>query len=209
MAASAKLALLWNIIQDHYKAAGTTVRLNHLQLSMITDPDSPHQQFPYFKAKAAETRHLLPIMAQIARDYNTGSAHDQHRQAVLDHVLAFDVCLNSAGMFLTDQEASFALCSMQSALVHYQWLHCWAEAHDRRLWHIVPKFHMCLHMAQSAYFMNPQSVWTFRSEDYVGRIATLAHSVTFGCRRTRQSAPLLHKYLVCLHLRLTRGDFAD
>ena len=43
-------------------------------------------------------------------------------------------------------------------------------------------------------------------EDFVGRISTLAHSVSHGVRSTGLSRKVALKYKVLLHLRLTRQD---
>ena len=43
-------------------------------------------------------------------------------------------------------------------------------------------------------------------EDFVGRISTLAYSVSHGVRSTRLSLKVAAKYKILLHLRLTRQD---
>ena len=43
-------------------------------------------------------------------------------------------------------------------------------------------------------------------EDFVGRISTLAHSISHGVRSTRLSLKVAPKYKVLLHLRLARQD---
>ena len=37
---------------------------------------------------------------------------------------------------------------MRAFLTHAQWLKDWALEHERLLWHVVPKHHMALHMAE-------------------------------------------------------------
>jgi hypothetical protein len=66
---------------------------------------------------------------------------------------------------------------------------------------------MLHHMVLDAKFLNPSKVWCFKGEDYVGKISTLAGSVTMGVRSTKLSQKVASKYRHWLHLRLTRGDF--
>ena len=98
---------------------------------------------------------------------------------------------------------------MHKALLHYTWLNAWAQEGGRPLFHLVPKFHLAWHVAAQAEFLNPRLAWTFKCEDFVGRVSLIAHSVTFGCRRTAQSAKLAQKYRISLHRRFTRGEYED
>ena len=50
--------------------------------------------------------------------------------------------------------------------------------------------------------------WCFKSEDFVGAIARLAHSCTSGVASTRLSTKVLPKYAILLHLLLTREGFS-
>eukprot|EP00969_Alexandrium_andersonii_P197082 8707804-Alexandrium_andersonii.AAC.1 len=69
---------------------------------------------------------------------------------------------------------------MREALLHADWLKERALAQGTDLWHIVYKHHFAEHLAEAFAFMNPRVGWTFKAEDYVGRIAVLAHSCSFG-----------------------------
>ena len=90
---------------------------------------------------------------------------------------------------------------MLEALGHYLWLHQWATAEQRHIWHVVPKIHMAYHMSEHTRYLNPRYTWTFKGEDYVGIMSTMAHSCTFWLKRTRLSGKLCQKYLFCLHHR--------
>lgn len=56
-------------------------------------------------------------------------------------------------------------------------------------------------------WLNPRFAWCFKSEDYVGRISHLAHSVSMGVRSTKLRAKVANKYRYTLYFRITRGDF--
>ena len=89
----------------------------------------------------------------------------------------------------------------------YEILAAWASSEGRLLFKTVIKHHTFLHLAKDALHCNPKHHWTFRSEDFVGQIAKLAHSITMGTSATRISAKLSSKYRILLHLVLTRENF--
>ena len=58
----AALAEVWQKMQTYYAVLNTRVRLSNLTLAMIVgDALKPDSNWPKLKAKAAETRHLIPI----------------------------------------------------------------------------------------------------------------------------------------------------
>ena len=71
------------------------------------------------------------------------------------------------------------------------------------------KHHTFLHLAKDAVFCNPKYHWTFRSEDFVGQMAKMAHSVTMGASAPRLSQKISAKYRILLHLVLTRENFGQ
>ena len=61
----AKLDRLWESIVRHYIGNETPSQLQNLTLAMICDPSAPHAHQPCLssRVKAAESRHLVPILA--------------------------------------------------------------------------------------------------------------------------------------------------
>jgi hypothetical protein len=175
---------------------------------MVCDAKKPHAAHPYFRDKAAESRHLLPVFAQIAKESYSGTLFDQHICRCFNHLVQLDRLLDENSWFLDQHSAAKAKAYMDTALTSYMWLNQWALGHERRLFHQVPKFHMSVHLAEQAEFLNPRFSWTFKSEDYVGQISTIAHSVSPGVKSTRLSLKLCQKYRCCLHHRLSEGDFS-
>ena len=47
----------------------------------------------------------------------------------------------------------------------------------------------------------------FKAEDFVGQISVVGHSVSFGNAATRVCQKFTQKYLILLHLQLTRPGF--
>lgn len=109
--------------------------------------------------------------------------------------------------FLTPEEHAVTLEKAEQFFDNYAWLNNWAREEGKPLFHIVIKFHTLLHLIQGSKFLNPRFVWCFKSEDFVGKISRLAHSVSMAVRSTRLSLKVTPKYRLLLHLRLTREGF--
>jgi hypothetical protein len=206
-----RLAIIFEQAQIEYKSQQAPTRLTNLKLSMVCSVKAPHASFPGFHAKAAETKHFAPaLLAVCRRVFDPASeVHDKMVKAlasVCDLAKLFD----AADMYLTTGEFNQALSLAESFLDHYAWLHTWAEEHDRKLFHTGPlKFHTFWHLALNSKYLNPRVHWTFRNEDYVGRISTLTHSISMGVKATKLSLKACYKYRILLHLRLTRANFGS
>ncbi len=204
-----RLALIFQEIQSYYCEHRTTTRLTNLKLSMFTNPDKPHIAHPFFGAKAGECKHLLRPMLQVCEKALGGHVvgHDC-MQAVRSMAELVDL-YDRADVVPTSQEYEAALGLCHKFLDHYANLNEWAASQGTLLFHIVGKFHMFYHLVLSSKHLNPRYAWCFKAEDYVGKIAKVAHSVSMGVKATRLSIKVSLKYRHLLHLRLTRGDFDD
>lgn len=205
----AALQNLWARIQEVYGLQQTGVRLTNLTMSMVADIKQPFADYAHLRAiKAAETRHLVPVMAKIADEWAKSVEEDHAAMACL--LLAKFYCLlDSVGMFpdvATGQEMEE---TMQQFLLEYAWLSEWAQGCNRKLFHIVPKHHMARHMGGQCKWFNARFGWTYKAESWVGKLSHLAHSCTHSCRITKLSHPLVEKYSLLLHIRLSRMIFSD
>ena len=206
-----RLGIIFSRVQEIYHDTNPASRITNLHLSMFMDENSHWQQgsWPFLKTKASETKHLLPCLAVISAEVSDGSEVDERRTAALVAIHNYVRLMDTAGIVPTvaEGEAFETLC--YEFLGHYQWLHNWAQGHDRPEYHITSKFHMFVHMSQNAKYLNPRFFWCFKAEDYVGRISTIAHSVSMGVRSTLISIKLCSKYRFCIHLRLDREVYDD
>ena len=205
---SQRLALIFSKIQENYKELQTPTRLTNLRLSMVCDPSKPHQEYAKLEAKGAETKHLLsaflPVLKSILEPNNTLHQHMVGAlEAMVDLVAAFD----AAGLFPCPKEFQAMQDLDQRFCRHYTELNKWAQKNDHKLYHIVYKHHCQHHLVKEAQFLNPRYTWNFRSEDFVGRVATLARSLAMGVKSTRLSGKLMIKYRILLHMQLTRLGF--
>ena len=205
---SQRLALIFSKIQESYKQLQTPTRLTNLKLSMICDPSKPHQEYAKLDAKGAETKHLLraflPVLKSILEPNNTLHQHMVGAlEAMVDLVAAFD----AAGLFPGPKEFQAMQDLDQRFCRHYTELNRWAQKNDQKLYHIVYKHHCQHHLVKEAQFLNPRYTWNFRSEDFVGKVATLTRSLAMGVKSTRLSGKLMIKYRILLHMQLTRLGF--
>ena len=107
-------------------------------------------------------------------------------------------------MFPSDAQAAQAERAMNGYLEACAKLKEHHVAQDSPKYHMVPKHHMCKHLAQNFKFLNPRYTGCFQSEDFVGKKSRLAHSCSFGVSKTKLSWKLLAKYRLMLHLVLHR-----
>lgn len=205
------LATVWQTIQAYYSVLATSVRLTNLTLKMIvSNVKSPDKCWPILNAKAAETRHLLPVLCQIADDLNDGSQHAKHRYEALRNAVLMQKVIQLEGMIMSEAAQSCLLQASQTFLAHYASLRKWAQETSFVGYHCVQKFHMGgVHLPRQASFVNPRCVWTYKAEDWVGRVAKIAHSCSFGTKSFLLSHKLVEKYQFLLHLSFSRGFFDD
>ena len=207
--ANQKLVLLWRRVQELYKEFDVKERLSHLHLNMVCYPKSPHANFMFFKAKAAETRHLVPMLAKVAQEMDTGSEVSKHRIAALHCLTLFYQVCDSRPMFMHPDAARKAQQLMEALLGNYFWLHKEAIANSKHLYKYVPKCHYSWHLAYTARWMNPRFTWTYKCESWVGKISFLACSCAHGTSLAKLSIPVAEKYRYMVHFRLSRAMHED
>ena len=150
--------------------------------------------WPKLKAKAAAVRNLVPYVAELAAQHNSGSLHDTRRLALANDLHEFYNLLQNEGRFFS----ASALASVQRLgnSVPILYAHLAAEALDSgtKAWKLVPKFHLyqhlCLH--QSASHGNPRFYWTYADEDMVGQMVEVAQS----CHPSTMAPTAMFKWLV-------------
>jgi hypothetical protein len=206
---SEKLALIWRRVQQIYDANSVSSRLTSLHLSMITNPDKPLADYPSLHAKAADCRHLVPVMAQVALENHDGSEPSYHRVQALRHLANFHQKCDEQPMFMSTAAADAILVDMEGFLSHYTWLHWKSEAAGKWLYNLVPKAHYAWHLAYCCRFMNARFTWTYKAESWIGMISRMAASCAHGTRLTKKSVPLGSKYRMFAHVRVSRSVFDD
>lgn len=204
-----RLAVIFTEVQKFYKVQGAGTVLTNLKLSMFTNEKSPHQSHAFLDAKGGECKWLAPALLEVMKKM-LGPERDHHAHMIqcVEIMVQLVFLWDSADIFLTEAEEEFTMSLCNSFLQEYTYLNHWAETSGRKLFHIVFKHHTFIHLCLGAAEMNPRFHWCFKSEDFVGAIARLAHSCTSGVASTRLSTKVLPKYAILLHLLLTREGFS-
>ena len=200
---SANFDGLWQRISVIYTELGLEHVLTKLQLSQVCDPKALHTSFPHLgKVKAAEARHLLQCVAQLAAEYEGPSDSHKHRTRCAKSLAKFYNILEQNGQVVENYEELQSVA--QQILLHYHFLSKEAMDSGHLLYSLVNKFHFFEHLVGQAEFENPMMYWAYSGEDFVGRVARIGHLCLPG-KPTHQITPiLLHRYAIGLHLRLTR-----
>ena len=200
-----RLSVIYQRIQEIYKSEGTPIRINTLLIGMFCDRAKPHADYPHFKTKAAETKHLLPVLTQVSQEtMDPSEPMHQHRHKAFQAISRFCELIDSSPNIPTKEQAKQAEMAVMTFLSEYKWLCEWAKSQHKFLFPVKPKFHMLWHMSKDFQFLNPKVVWTFKTEDYVGKISHLAHSCAFGISRPLLNGPMCKQYRCLLHLKLDR-----
>ena len=157
-------------IKSYYIVSRKTLsRIGKLTLNMLGS-----RKHPRLKAKAAETRHLMPFLPQMLRQFGAllgPRAH--HLTKCLDGLLKFyDVCakeprqLSVAG--LQTLQSSVLLC-----------LNSWRAYRGK----LVYRFHIFWHIAERAEWLgNPRFSWTYPDEELNRQLGTVAKVLHKGRR---------------------------
>ena len=148
------------------------------------------------KCKAAHSRHLLRALEVIARDVAGESLEDRHAVRCVRHANLFYDVLERNNYTMPVAESSAAMRHCLSSLGSYTRLARLATERGQLAWACTFKFHWWVHLAATCKHNNPRTGWVFADEDWVGKIATIAHSSSYGRGDTRLTSQLVQKYLL-------------
>jgi len=132
---------------------------------------------PRLKAKAAKTRHCIPIVAQLLTAYfPPQNEHEQTRLQCLQQLSLMYLELQNWGQGSAERLAT--ACRRHLLLfVSLSRAHIVPGA-DWVRWRWMPKHHMMLHLTElSAIHGNPANSWNYADENEIGKAAKHAESV--------------------------------
>jgi hypothetical protein len=194
------LGIIWSRIQELYKEFGTTTRLTNLTPGMVYS-SNPDESYPQLNAKAAETRHLVPIFVVLAEEYDDHSLESTHRRLCARYIGEFyRICMTNS-MFLPAAASERLLLCVRRFLVHYTRLASWAVSQGYFMFNLVPKFHDFVHMAMDAAYLNPRFLWCYKMEDFVGFLAAVGASCQNSTPSYQLSIYIADKIRILMHLR--------
>ena len=198
------LASIFSSAQILWTNRNSPTRMTNLSLNMFTDIAKPHVGHQSLKSKAAECKHFIPVLSIICRAVADGSEYDEHRACLLEGLAAFGRLMDESPIVPTDSQAEKAITIMQDVLTHADWLKQTSLRNGSDRFHIAYKHHFFQHLAEQFKFMNPRFAWCFKAEDYVGKIAILVHSCSFGTRSIDLPGKALAKWRNMLHFKLSQ-----
>ena len=157
-------------------------------------------------ATGGECKHLAPALKKVCDDvFNLDNPVEKNMLLALESLTAVSSIFDEADVIPSTGDWLITMAQINWFFNSYQALNTWALAKGRNLFHIVMKHHTLLHLIENARFLSPKVTWCFKSEDYVGKISRIGHSVAMGVRSTKLSEKIMAKYKLMLHLYFTRG----
>ena len=149
-------------MQKFYKDNKCGSRLDDLTVTMLRKkPSSP----PKLRAKAAESRALIPFAKMLAEELlSDHGSEGAAKQAARELALCYD-CL-SVAVF---DRAALATHSRKFCLLYTS---LEAVAGDSPFWRFKPKFHLWQELCEQD--VCPSTCWTYRDEDFGGSVAKWA-----------------------------------
>jgi len=183
-----RVQVLWNRVQAYYAREKVQARLDNLTLEMIRPPGKG----PKLRSKAAECRHLYPFGAALAQELGEGSEHRRTVAALMQYLLEASRLIRAVPYDAARAAAvarKFALlfsCLEREAL----------QRGDTQSWRCKPKLHLFLELME---FAGPDSgapslYWTYRDEDYGGKLALSAARRGGAKSATNTIANLVARY---------------
>ena len=156
------------------------------------------------QAKAANTRHAMPFLKDLANECLTDNLNKDHCliHILIDYTLEFNRLVYSTGIFYTADELAKLSEAAKGIGVTMQLLRQRAKDQKQLLWHITPKLHYMQHFPDEAKLISPRVVQCYIEESYIGKISQIWSSSKNGpCQETIQHTALL-KYLIWLCIEL-------
>ena len=210
--ASSRMDYVWAQIDKLYKSRRTSCQFTFISLRSFCDPSSPNADYPILGGKAAELRHLVPIVLSIWQQFYRPRM--QFESWVRDALFAMDKFYDVLSYTSADGTYPFFLPTLkinelQSNIDQFldNYLHLTAHCFDRgmHLFNLVPKFHYMWHIGEQAVYLNPRVVWVYSNEDWVGRLALIGESCRYRLPAALRSGLITSKWSTGLALRFKHG----
>ena len=151
--------------------------------------------YPFMKSKANECKKMVAFVTRLCIANNTGSDHDKWRASAAWALSGYYSMLGDNGRYLSDASLRQLQHYVHVFLTCYYALAAEAQGLGAHAWHVVPKFHMFEHIADTvAPQVNPKHATCYGDEDVVGHVAKTGRK----CHRSAVCHNLLQRWrLVC------------
>ena len=167
------------------------LRLKHLKLDGWGELHGP-------LVKAANTRHFMPFLQQLANRYlNSGSPYYTAINKLIEHANGVYHALYSSDMFLNDEQVAF----LSNQVLKFGKYHMICRMHASNLGHhlfqVKPKAHYAQHIPFQSILINSRHTQCYCAESLIGKMTTIWKKSVSGpySNRTVQRQVCV-KYLV-------------
>ena len=158
----------------------------------------------FVPCQAADTRHMAPVVYELAVRYDSGSDEHRLRRLCCKNIKDFYIVLDEAGMFLNDDEHGRVVKYVDECLSTYSALARISMEQGKLRWSMVTKHHFMWHLARQAQWANPKTWWCYGFEDFMGVCRHIAESCTDGTASLKVARRCFDKYLLALQYEVDR-----
>ena len=207
--ARTNLDRVWEAIQHRYEP-NCKSRLTTLTLAMIVPkPKSPHASHPVLKLKAAEARHFLPPLTSCCEALRPKTKVQKLRLLGLKQLCSWYEILDEIEFVPNDAQAEKLKSLLHGFLLVNEELCEWARKQGFNIYEPVPKNHYSYHLAELAKYISPKRVWSYKQESFMGVIAGVANSCSFGTKLPRIGFKITEKMRYLMHFHWQFGRVQD
>ena len=205
---------VWGRIARQYAGRGTTSQLSTLELKFfVSDIKAPRQGRVCMssRVKAAECRHLVPIVLMIWEDVmDHASLFDTHVLLALRAMTTIYQQIDECDTYrFTDAALAKWQAAIDEFISNYDILNTAVQANDPHLFHFTIKLHVVEHLKAQAEVQSPQWSWCYMDEDFMQVCKKLYNSCACGTPTQRVVMAMLLKWEAGFLLRsifAQRGD---
>jgi hypothetical protein len=204
------ISTVFTMINEMYSTEHTGCRFTNIDLNMFTDPDMPRGRNPWLKGKAAETRHLIPLLRVVWECFTKNTVYDKHVSQVLEtltetySILGVRNDVGQVPQFMSAAASANFRAVVDLCLVHTSFLEqvALAEVPPSELFHMVSKFHSLWHCGWESQFSHPSCGRTYMNEDYMQHIRAIGLANRFAISSSRRSLTVAERVALGRSLQL-------
>ena len=149
--------------------------------------------------KGARIRNFAPVAVELCKKFNRDRP-GQHRLAMVEALQSMCVLLKVHWSEWGRSEAQKFAAATDKMLNHYSWLANKALSDGLKLWSMVQKHHLLIHLASQTERLHPCTFWCYGSESFMSIAVHMAASCTRGTAADKVAKKVLDKFRIVFHL---------
>jgi hypothetical protein len=203
---------VFSLVDDLYKANKVSTRMGNIELSMFVNPEFPRRGSPDLKAKGAEARHLVPVLALVFDRFSKGTPDEQHvlqsLRLMTDIYGLIGARADDGGvpLFLSEAASDVLRETIDHFLIEVAFLEGIAKADGLGLFHSVSKHHSLWHLGFESQFAHPSCGRTYINEDYMQHARKVGMANRHAVPSSRRSLTVCERIALGRSIQLHVGD---